>query len=711
VSYSPDPLHTAHIRLPRELMELREILAENVHDMWAGQRIVEGWVYGPERDDQSRTHPCLVRYDQLPESEKEYDRETAVETLRAVLALGYRILPPSGAAQPVAKSSQVEHALGGLRELLDAPGPSDLRSLITRWRATAADCRWNDVELSRRFIERLLEFHEPLLAFDCVCEGLTRWPDDSRLRQLKGMSLARSGAVRQANQIFRQLRAEGHSDEETLANLARTYKTLWCEARDEREQRTHLDAAYNAYVESYETTKGYWSGINVAFLALMRGDRSHACEIAMRVYEQCARELDATRLAGHDAYWLTATLGEAALIRGALEEAVQWYTRATAIAGRRYGSVASTCRQARALVAHLNLDWPRFTGCFPLPEVVVFCSAPCGASPASWEASESQPVELAQTLCARVTSERPVLGFSRLRSWPDLVFLETVLQMSGDVAVLLDSEADRDDARDRDFTERARQVLAKCSEIHYLTARAGAPAAPSRDYARKVLIGLGNMQARQLGTVPVVLTLPHEESSEQAARSDPTPAGIPGTPPRVMALLFADVQGFSRLHEVQLIAFSREFLGTVSALIRSSEAPPVTRHTWGDGLFFTFERIVDAGTFALSLAELIDSTDWRRLGLPEDLSIRIGLHAGPVYECFDPVSGQKTFCGIHVNHAARIEPIAPPGHVYASEAFAALASEENVNSFVCEYVGRTPLAKDFGMFSTYHVRRGAPEHS
>ena len=113
----------------------------------------------------------------------------------------------------------------------------------------------------------------------------------------------------------------------------------------------------------------------------------------------------------------------------------------------------------------------------------------------------------------------------------------------------------------------------------------------------------------------------------------------------------------------------------------------------------------------MDLADLIDSTDWQTLGLPGDLSIRIGLHAGPVYECFDPISEQKTFCGIHVNHAARIEPITPPGNVYASEAFAALASEENIHSFVCEYVGRTPLAKDFGLFSTYHVRRGAPEHS
>jgi class 3 adenylate cyclase len=232
------------------------------------------------------------------------------------------------------------------------------------------------------------------------------------------------------------------------------------------------------------------------------------------------------------------------------------------------------------------------------------------------------------------------------------------------------------------------------------------------------------MQARQLGVTPVVLSLPVSlfaslprpdpdvapSVSNLASASNPAyTATILGTVPRLMSLLFADVRGFSRLSEAQLLVFAREFLGRVAALVEESRVRPVTRHTWGDGLFFTFDRVGDAGAFALDLAELIDRMDWGGVGLPSDLSIRIGLHCGPVYECFDPISRQPTYCGVHVNHAARIEPITPPGNVYASEAFAALASAEEVRGFVCEYVGRTPLAKDFGLFSTYHVRRGAPE--
>jgi len=91
VPYNPDPAAvTAGVSLPAGLVELRERLAAHVHDVWAAQRLRDGWTLGP-RSDAARTHPCLVPYDELPESEKEYDRRTAVETIRLILALGYRI--------------------------------------------------------------------------------------------------------------------------------------------------------------------------------------------------------------------------------------------------------------------------------------------------------------------------------------------------------------------------------------------------------------------------------------------------------------------------------------------------------------------------------------------------------------------------------------------------------------------------------------------
>jgi len=91
VNYVPRPIPTEEITLPGDLLQLTEKLAENAHDHWALQRLGDGWTYGPERNDPQKQHPCLIPYDLLPNSEKEYDRNAAMETLKAIIALGYRI--------------------------------------------------------------------------------------------------------------------------------------------------------------------------------------------------------------------------------------------------------------------------------------------------------------------------------------------------------------------------------------------------------------------------------------------------------------------------------------------------------------------------------------------------------------------------------------------------------------------------------------------
>ena len=90
-TYCPHPLDTSDIILPESLAPLIEALAENVHDTWAKGRMDGGWTYGPVRDDARKQHPCLVPYADLPESEKSYDRDTAVSTLKFICKMGYRI--------------------------------------------------------------------------------------------------------------------------------------------------------------------------------------------------------------------------------------------------------------------------------------------------------------------------------------------------------------------------------------------------------------------------------------------------------------------------------------------------------------------------------------------------------------------------------------------------------------------------------------------
>lgn len=88
----PQPVDTSDVRLPEELDALVEQMAKNVHEVWAQNRIEQGWTYGEERDDALKHHPCLVPYEDLPEIEKAYDRDTALSTLKLISKLGFSIV-------------------------------------------------------------------------------------------------------------------------------------------------------------------------------------------------------------------------------------------------------------------------------------------------------------------------------------------------------------------------------------------------------------------------------------------------------------------------------------------------------------------------------------------------------------------------------------------------------------------------------------------
>ena len=90
-TYQPHPIDTSKVELTASMEALTELLAKNVHEVWSAGRIADGWQWGEQRDDARKLHPCLVPYDQLPESEKEYDRNTVLQTIKTILQLGYTI--------------------------------------------------------------------------------------------------------------------------------------------------------------------------------------------------------------------------------------------------------------------------------------------------------------------------------------------------------------------------------------------------------------------------------------------------------------------------------------------------------------------------------------------------------------------------------------------------------------------------------------------
>lgn len=89
--YTPTPVDTQSIQIPEELKPLIEEMSKNVHEVWSAGRMKDGWTYGEERNDAEKKHPCLMPYEELSEEEKEYDRNTSIETIKLILKLGFKI--------------------------------------------------------------------------------------------------------------------------------------------------------------------------------------------------------------------------------------------------------------------------------------------------------------------------------------------------------------------------------------------------------------------------------------------------------------------------------------------------------------------------------------------------------------------------------------------------------------------------------------------
>ncbi len=613
--------------------------------------------------------------------------------------------------------------------------------------------------------QELLQRSEPLAAYDALADGLRQFPGDVRLRQLTALALARSGASQLASPILHELLREGHEDEETLGLLARTHKDLWAASIDASERRRHLEQASHFYLVAHRAFGGIWSGINAATMALLLGDAQTATALALSVREQCRLNLRADPSAGDD-YWTVATLGEAALILQDWPQAEDWYARASALGATHLGDLASTRRNARLILCHLQAGGARIEACLRIPNVVL-CAGHLIDRPDRTEPRFPPELEPAvrSAIGDRLREVGVGFGYASAACGADILFLESVLELGGEAHVILPYDRERfvEDSVDlgpgTDWIGRFERVLAGAHDVHTASHHRMGTGGVSYEYGFLLMDGAAALRADELDTELVCLAVwdgkPGDavggtatavarwrrarrrvevidlaeimrrqtpliiapQSATPAPDAD-TDAGVAPGPratasndagpvcePEIVGLLFADARGFSKLTDADIPIFVEHYLSIVVRKLEAVEQEPLLRNTWGDGLYLAFRNVRDAGIFALDLCEAVRDTDWQAKGLSTDLSLRIGLHAGPAYSCIDPVTGRPNIFGAHVSQAARIEPITPPGHVYASGAFAALARADEVREFVCAYVGRTPLAKSYGAFPTYVLHR------
>ncbi len=641
------------------------------------------------------------------------------------------------------------------RETADLTLSSDLGDLLALWRGRRGDPARLSPPFHQRLGLQLLAIGEPLLAFDVFSAGLERWPEDRPLRQLLGRALADSGATHRAHRELQALVDDGYTDGDTLSALAGTHRALADRAHDPEKRSRHRNEAARLYalglrlaLDSGRRTDALTCASRGAGLALELGHDAEARELACKTRELGDELLERREATGEDPFEVRAALGAASLILGELDRAEVHFRAAADAAAGRHAELGALRQRARSLLAGRgseggDVEAGRLDAILRVPPVALFRGHPLDAPDrATRRFPPHREVSVAGEIDALLEREAPAFGYVTPTCGSDLLFAEAMLRRGAELHLVL--PCPEDEFREQrvelvpgaGWGERFDRVLREATSLEVLGDRHALANRAALEYTARVTLGMALLKARALGAEltpaavwdgrddpdpastaatialwrargldPGVIELAHaDEATSAVDPGAPASAEIPDH--RVVGLLFADVVRFSTLDDVQLRRFAEHVYGEVAAMIERSPHPPAVRNTWGDALYMVFLSVADAGRFALDLADYFAATDWSAAGLPDGLSVRIGLHAGPAHAVTDQVTGQYTYMGPHVSRAARIEQITPPGTVYASAPFAALAAADAVTDFSCEYVGQTRLPKGYGTFPSYHVRRG-----
>jgi hypothetical protein len=506
-----------------------------------------------------------------------------------------------------------------------------------------------------------------------------------------------------------------------------------------------LRRACDHYRAAYAVAGDPYPGINAASLSLLCGDVDTARTLARAIIES----IEARATAERDC-WDAATLAEAHLLLGDVAAAASAYVDARTLAAGNAGVVAAMRRQL-ALLARAVPEASELRELLPAADVVAFAGHMIDAAGRAVPRFPAALVpEVQAALRDALADLRDPVIYTSAACGADLLLIEAALERSCEVNLVL--PFDRDDfvrtsvAVGGDaWVRRFDAALTRASRVIMATEEGYLGDDALFAHAAIFVEGLAMLRAAQLQTAPRLLCLfdpadaarvggtreslerwtrnvgpPHvidlrELRQRSTAAGEPvavaqaapaSPFDSAERPARALkTMLFADFAGYSRLHDAFAPLFQTRFLEIGARIIEQSTVKPLEAKTWGDAVYAVFESPVAGAEFALRFLERMLETDWTAAGLPSTSQVRIALHAGPVFRAFDPVMGRDGHFGSSVTRAARIEPVTPPGMVYASEAFAATLAATGQRGFALEYIGKLALAKGYGESRIYRVGR------
>ena len=577
--------------------------------------------------------------------------------------------------------------------------------------------KWHDVV---RNAERQGEL---LAAFDAAERGLVEHPGDRWLQHRAVLALARAGSTEEAQRRFREYGLGDVETEDARALEARLEKDVGLAATGER-RCGYAARSADLYNAVFESTGGYYSGINAATMYLIAGDDQKSRALAAQV-------LALAREAEDDPYYAAATEAEAQLLLGEVDAARGALVRAAPLAHADHAAIATTRRQIRLVCTALGVG-ENLIEALPVPEVVHYC----GHRITPGSASRFRAVDeaaVAGRIRAAIAARSIGHGYGSLASGADILWAEAILERNADLHVVFPFGQE-------EFVElsvapagpvwvdRFHRCLERAASVRYATEDAYLGDDVLFSYASELAMGLAILHARHLdgevlqlalwdgrqarGEAGTAVDIDTWRSRGLASVIVPIDGSLDegrvpserSTSRRVVrALLFADVKGFSTLRDEQLPSFFEHVLGAFARVLKMHRRNICYCNTWGDALYVVVTDSEATASLALDLRAAMSSFDPETAGLPP-LALRIGAHLGPVYPITDPVLGTSSFTGSHVSRTARIEPVTPAGSIYVTERFAAALLLTTGDTFACDYVGHMPAAKDYGNLRMYRLR-------
>jgi class 3 adenylate cyclase len=571
---------------------------------------------------------------------------------------------------------------------------------------------------------------ELLLAVDLAERGLAQHPQDLWLRHRAVLALARSGSTQEAARRFAAYGLVTVEEEDVAALGARIAKDEALTAEGSlRQQRAA--AAAEAYRRIFSRTGGYYPAINAATLNLLAGNADRAEDLArdvLKSLEHCEE----------NSYYAAATEAEAELVLGEESRARDALERAVAVYGGDYGALATTRRQLRTICGIVGID----TGILSIlsgPAVAHYCGHRISAEGKPGRFRAESENEIAVQMAKELARHPVAYAYGSLASGADILWAEALLAQGCELHVVLPFALDEFvrcsvAPAGPDWKERFYRCLAAARDVRYATDDAFLDDDVLHRYGAELAMGLTLLRARYLdadahqfalwdgrppggkaGTAIDVETWRRQgrpasiippTSITPSALDESSPGDLDSASRRVVrAMLFADIQGFSKLKDEELPRFARRVLGAFAETLDRHSDAVEHRNTWGDALYVVLSDATTAAACALDLQGAMGEIDFEAEGLPGHLALRLGGHLGPVFPTQDPVIDEVAFLGSHVSRTARIEPVTPPGVVYVTEPFAAALALAGPEQFICDYVGHMPAAKDFGRLRMYRLWR------